>query len=353
MIAKKKRKARSTSPFVLKTAGGAASQCLGLMTGIFIAKQIDRPFLVRHFPFSTGGYYPLAITPLLASEEILDAAVATRGLSLDESLEVGSIIENHPLLKQGFTYEKFLGTLRKLHLETLGKRLRNEFYVNYSAARLNAVPVSIKAVSGGFFPFVDTYVNEEMHARFVRGGIRSPFSPQNEELRHNRVVIHYRIGDKRTTYSHPGIMGDGIADPRSFQKILEDENLLRDHEILVVSDEPEEAQRLLLGVGIRAAKSPVGGSLWDDLFLMSTASVVICPWSTVSQFALTFLVAQDRKVFYPISTSRGWGGKWQLSGVRFYEANYLPKGHPIYQQSYSSSSKSDLIYDNVNDHSKP
>lgn len=340
-------------PFIVKIAGGAASQCLGLMAAIRISKLIHRPFVIRHFPYSTGGYYPLAIGPLLSPEEILESAAPTRGLTPNENMEIGRIIENHPLLKKGFTYEKLLNVLRKLKLETLGKRIRGEFYLNYSLVRLNHVSKSIKSVSGGYFPFLDESVNEEMHSRFIRAGIESPFTSHKEVNDRVRVVIHYRIGDKRTTYSHPGIMGDGIADPSSFRKILDEEEvLIGNYEIYVISDEPDVAQALLREEGIEAAKNPELGNLWKDLYLMSTANIVICPWSTVSQFALTFLVSSGRKVYYPTATSKGWGGKWQLPGVTSYEATYLPKTHHIYHSDYSNSIGSHLIYNNENHNHK-
>jgi hypothetical protein len=346
------KKVKSQTPFVVKTAGGAASQCLGLMAAIRVARLTNRPFVIRHFPYSTGGFYPLAIGPLLTPGEILDSAVPTRGLIPDENMEVGRIIENHPLLKKGFTYEKFLSFLRRLKLETLGKRIRGEYYLNYSLVRLNRVSKSIKTLSGGYFPFVDKYVNEEMNSRFIRAGIESPFATHKEVTGQVRVVIHYRIGDKRTTYSHPGIMGDGIADPHAFRKILEEEELIGNCEVHVISDEPDVAQALLREVGIEAAKNPELGNLWKDLHLISTATVVICPWSTVSQFALTFLVSSGRKVYYPTATSKGWGGKWELPGVTSYEATYLPETHHIYHSDYSNSGDSHLIYNNENNNNK-
>ena len=327
------KKMKSQTPFVVKTAGGAASQCLGLMAAIRVARLINRPFVIRHFPYSTGGFYPLAIGPLLTPEEILEEAAPTRGLIPIENLTVGRVIENHPMLRKGFTYEKFLKLIRRLKLETLGKRMRGEWYLNYSISRLNNVSRSIKSISGGYFPFIDEYVNKEMHSRFIRANIDSPFTAHEDEKGHINVVIHYRIGDKRTTYSHPGIMGDGIVDPSSFKRILEAERLDKNFKVHVISDEPDVAQTLLREVGIEAVKNSEVGDLWKDLYLMSKGNIIICPWSTVSQFALTFLVASGRKVYYPSTTSEGWGGKWQLPGVTNYLATYLPKTHSLYHQN--------------------
>ena len=76
-----------------------------------------------------------------------------------------------------------------------------------------------------------------------------------------KVVIHYRIGEKRTTHSHAGLKGDGIVDPISFHEILVKKNLLDSKEIYVVSDEPSEAQVLLQSVGIKTKTNPVKGNL--------------------------------------------------------------------------------------------
>ena len=65
-----------TKPFVVKTAGGAASQSLGLMSAIYISLMIKRPFVIKHYPFSTGGYFPLAIGPLLSKDEYSSGSIA-------------------------------------------------------------------------------------------------------------------------------------------------------------------------------------------------------------------------------------------------------------------------------------
>ena len=80
-----------TKPFVVKTAG-AASQSLGLISAIYISSIIKRPFVIKHYPFSTGGYFPLAIGPLLSKDEIVAVEGITRGLNIVDPLVVGKIL---------------------------------------------------------------------------------------------------------------------------------------------------------------------------------------------------------------------------------------------------------------------
>lgn len=331
-------------PFVVKTAGGAASQCLGLMSAIYISERINRPFVIKHFPYSTGGYYPLAIGAILGNFEIDSTPGRTRGLEITDALEVGKIIEEHPLLKRGVTYEKFLTLVRLLHAETLIKRLRGEWSLNYSQKRLDRVPARINVISGGYFPFVDKLVNENMDWRFKRGQLPSPYDPKNTLGPKPDVVIHYRIGDKRTTYSHPGIHGDGIVDPISFKEILINNGALGSSEIYVISDEPSVAKELLVSVGIPAKLNPIQGNLWVDLCLMSRANLIICPWSMVSQFATSFLVDGRRKVFYPAEASTGHAPKWRIPDLISYSASFLESTHPIYDGSFRPAEGSHKIY---------
>jgi hypothetical protein len=333
-----------TKPFVVKTAGGAASQCLGLMSAIYISSIIKRPFVIKHYPFSTGGYFPLAIAPLLSKDEIVAVEGMTRGLNIRGPLVVGKIIEEHPLLKKGVTYEKLLSYIRRLHLETLAKRMRSEWSINYSKRRLEKTPVNIKFITGGYFPFVNVNVNNEMDSRFKRAGLPSPYSSEARYEPKPFVVIHYRIGDKRTTYSHQGIQGDGIVDPISFKEILQHEKALGREGIYVISDEPKAAQALLLSVGIHANVNPVRGNLWNDLNLMAQAELIICPWSTVSQFALSFLIKEGRTIYYPDSTSEGYFPKWKLEGYHPYRATFLSKEHPIYRADYMPPVGAHQIY---------
>ena len=134
------RKSTQTKRFLVKTAGGAASQTLGLMNGIYISRRIGRPFTVRHFPYSTGTFFPIAIDRLLLTSETDPASGLTKGLKIDEAFEVGKVIRQHPLLKKRLTYEKLLVVIRRLNLEKPLLRMRGEWPIYVSESRLRRVP---------------------------------------------------------------------------------------------------------------------------------------------------------------------------------------------------------------------
>jgi hypothetical protein len=79
---------------------------------------------------------------------------------------------------------------------------------------------------------------------------------------------------------------------------------------------------------------------------MSRARIVICPWSTVSQFAASFLVGEDKKIFYPAATSSGFLPPWSIEGLISYKPIFLPPSHPIYKGNYEPPIGSHRIYDN-------
>ena len=90
--------------FIVKTSGGIASQLLGLMSAIEISASIKRPFKIKHYPYSTGGYYPFAIRSLLKDSEVLDLAANIRGMEGGENHTVGSIVESHPQFTHKFSF---------------------------------------------------------------------------------------------------------------------------------------------------------------------------------------------------------------------------------------------------------
>ena len=334
-----------SKPFTVKSAGGAASQCLALMNAIYVSKRIKRPFELKHFPYSTGGYFPVAIEHLLSKGELVLSEGMTKGFKTPNVAGVGKIIENHPLLRKGFSWEKLFRLIRKMKLERPIKRLRKEWSLDYSLKLLNKVPRDVISISGGYIPIVDAEVRQEMDKRFKAAGIPSPFDPRAIAAPIPEVVIHYRIGEKRTTYSHAGLGGDGIIDPIVFARILETENLLGSEGVYVVSDEPLVAQKLLLEVGIVAKTNPVRGDLWVDMCLMSRADVLICPWSTVSQLVATFMVQDNKKVYYPTHPSSQVKLGWSIEGVTLYTPVYLPKEHSIYKGDFEFEEDPHKIYD--------
>lgn len=333
-----------SKPFVVKTAGGAASQILGLMNAIYISQRNNRPFVVRHYPYSTGSYYPIAIDQLLSPLELDPSPGQTKGLTVVNTLEVGKVIKAHPLLAKRFSYERLLTLIRRIGLESLLMRLKNEWPIAVSQSRLEKVPKNIASITGGYFPIVDQDVHGEMNRRFISAQIPSPFDRQAFDGSKPFVVIHYRIGDKRGSFAFPALGIDGIVDPESFKEILEIEGRESSKNIYVVSDEPLVAQELLRTVGINAKINPTRGDLWNDLCLMARAELLICPWSMVSQLAATIVVQNGRKVYYPQFTSTGNSLDGHIAGVTEYLPKFLPSNHKIYTDYFQLEQGSHKIY---------
>ena len=325
------------TPFIVKTSGGIASQLMALISAVYVSQKTDRPFKIQHYPHSTGGFYPLAIQRFLKSQEILDPAKRIRGLGDFTEVPAGSIIESHPLIRKRFSYLKLVQLLTRYRLDILINLFRLEWQIDTSTRRLIKTPKFIRSLSGGYPPYFDAQVKAEIISRFMSAGVSWPISYSSGKQK--KVVIHYRLADRRTAFSKPGIGGavNAIVDPRSFKNILEnlegDTNLV----ITVVSDEPIVAKKLLEEVGIEAEIEGLDNDLWDDLTVMGSADVLICPWSTVSQFMAT-LFSDDlrKKVYYPEYPGVPQKVNWRLEGVIYYKALFLPESHHIYVNSYLS-----------------
>lgn len=334
------------SPFVFKMTGGAAAQCLALYNAIFISSRLERPFKVRHYDFGTGGYYPSAIKGLLNESEIDYRPIATRGFNVDISPDVGSIIHNHPAMNRGFNYESLLEVLRRLKIDAHLRRLRGEWVINGSLDRLDRVPRSVRIITGGFPPFVDTETRNSLSERFKKGGLPDIFNPQVLNPSHiQKVVIQYRLGNKREAFRYSSGVGaaHAVMDPASFRKILRSESD-HDKEIYLVSDEPELAQQLLMGVGIETKLNPYGTDLWSDLKLMAEANLLICPWSTVSQLIIACTASPDKKIYYPNTDGSGAPRSWDVDNVIYYDPTYLPKSHSVYNAKFVSDPKNHEVY---------
>jgi hypothetical protein len=334
------------TPFLVKSAGGAASQLQALKTAIYVSGRIHRPFRFRHYPFSTGGHFPIAIKALLREEEIEDLEHGTRGLKGGEDTKPGMIIENHPLLRRGLNFEKSLKVIRHLGIDAILRSYRGELSLGYDRQKMTNVSKHIRSITGGYFPFIHEETDQELSSRFDQSGIPNPYKGTEKINLVPRIVIHYRIGEKRTTYSHPGLLGDGILDPISVKKILEGipKSEKNGAEILVVSDEPRVAVKLLRSVGIEAKTPTKSGNLWLDMQIMGSATILVCPWSTVSQFMAALLIRSGKRVYYPFSTSRGFNPNWELPGLNKYEAIFLEDGHPIYNPDFILESDAHQIY---------
>lgn len=340
----RKRNRGQNPKIVVKSTGGAAAQVLTLLTAIYVSHNTSRHFLIRHYPFGTGGFYPLAISNLLREDELQNEYQLTKGFIDDVEFKVGSIAENHPIFRAGINREKIAELLRRVKLDTLVLLARGEWALGYSSRKLNKVPSRVKIISGGYFPFRDKSSVQELAKRFMWAGLPDIFNEDPNLGFDVGVVIHYRLGNKRTAYSHPELGGaaNGIIDPDIFKNILESQDYQGN--IYLVSDEPDLAKELLLEVGIRTLPNPLGADLWLDLKLMANAKILICPWSTVSQLAISCIQNEKVQIFYPDQTGDGAKAKWVVSNVSFYKPRYLEASHRIFQDNFIADDVNHKVY---------
>jgi hypothetical protein len=314
--------------FVVKTSGGAGSQLIALMNAIYISSKTNRKFKVRHYPTSTGTYAPFALEPILYRDEVdsLDAPLAGFHLHKIDSALPGSIMMEHPLLRKGFNKHKFLKILRIFGLEPVLNRLRNEWSINQSIDRLTSLPGGIDSISGGFVPFYNQIVENELKARFENSNLQS-IIPDVKAINSFDIVIHYRLGDKRLSgeFSRLGI--DGVIDPKVFSELTKIISPDLQSKVYVVSDEPEIAKQLLASEGIYAESNPFGSDIWSDLRLMTNANALICSWSTVSQAAAVIGSHHNKLVYFPTKSGTSFTPKWNISGVKLFEPKFLPGNH--------------------------
>jgi hypothetical protein len=333
-------------PIIVKTAGGAASQCLGLLSAIQVSMNLGCPFTILHYPYSTGAYYPSALTPLLTSDEESLELGTIKGFVPPGSPVIGKVILDHPLQSKFITYEKILIFIRRLRLEKYLKLYKKEWMIDWSLSRLQHVPTWVKSISGGYPPFIEGEAIQNLKERFQRAGLIDFIGIEQSEQR--QVVIHYRIGDKRSTFSNPTTTGDGIIDPQCFERILRSEGKLDSKDIFVISDEPEAAVALLDSVGIRASYLETK-SLWEDLSIYLSAELAIGPWSTVSQLSLCFFNYSRTKVYFPKSDSTGRPPKWKIGELNTYMPVFLLESHPIYKKDYEPVRNQYKFYTDLDD----
>ena len=339
---------QKSNRLTIKVAGGAAAQCLALMNAIFLGNKFSRKFRFQYFPYSTGTYWPLAIDFLLDENEKSETLGSTRGLDMSQTYEIGKIIKSHPLMKKSPNYEKLLSLLRKLKFDGFLRKFRGEFTLEASRKRLDRVPSFAKTVSGGYVPLVDPVVRIEMDARFKAARVKSPFSIDKSSHNLKKVVIHYRIGDKRAKFSiHKDFGGDGIIDPITFANlIMKEEQQLG--EVYVVSDEPEIAMGLLDSAGIRAKLNFVQNDLWEDLYLISQSDLFLGSWSQVSQVGALCTIGNGGRALLPRTTQVGTKISWDISEIEYYDPIFLGENHPIYDPNFNLQSSAHKVYKNQN-----
>jgi len=315
----------------VKLTGGATAQCLGLMNAIYASNKLNIPFKVSYYPYATGTYWPFAIKDLLNENEVLDLNVTTTGLSQVDNLEVGKIITNHPLMKKKISYEGALSLMRKLKLERGLQFLRRELAIFASPLRLIKISSYYTAISGGYAAINEVEVNQEMHRRFLKANMRSPFIKTNVD--EQNIVIHYRLGDKKAGGNHPSdFNSDKIVSADSYKYVLDSINSSTAFNIYVVSDEPKLAQKLLADENIIAKIKDSRGDIWEDLYFMSQASTFIGSRSQVSQLA-NICVEHNGGNSYMLNIEQ-YNNYPKFKNTIYLRSEFLETSHNIYALNF-------------------
>jgi hypothetical protein len=334
-----------TGPYLhVKIAGGATAQCLGLMNAIYASNKLNIPFKISYYPYSTGTYWPFAINFLLDESEILNLNLETKGLENINELRTGKIINDHPLFRSGFSYEKFLSLIRRFKLESKLLFLRRELAVKSSPERLTKISKYFTTISGGFAQINEVNVNKEMHLRFQKSKLESPFTKVNSNL--NLTIIHYRLGDKKATPEQmkhtKDFNTDLILDPKTYLNVLCNIKDLDKDSIFVVSDEPQLAKKLLAEVGIDAKINSTAGNIWEDLLFMSQAKIFIGSKSQVSQL-VNICVENNGGKSYMLNFSKH-ANYDQFVNTTYVEATFLAPNHTIYSLDFELEENSHSAY---------
>ena len=316
----------------VKLAGGATAQLLGLMNAIYASDKLGLPFKISHYPYSTGTYWPFAISHFLSDDEILDVNVSTIGLKNNQELQVGKLILSHPLMNRKISYERFLSLIRKFKLESILNFFRRELTVKASPKKLSGINSYYKTLSGGFASINDETVNKEMIQRFHRANIKSPYT--KEQTKEQTIVIHYRLGDRRITgKSHSDFIAVKILHPKSYKKVLNQIKDLDTFKIYVISEEPKLAKSLLAQAGIRVNSRITTGSIWDDLYLASQADIFIGSDSQVSQLANIYVESNGGKSFM-LNFMRDAKNR-QFENTEYLNSEFIDTQEEIYQVNFS------------------
>lgn len=325
----------------VKLAGGATAQLIGLMNAIYASDKLGLPFKISHYPYSTGTYWPFAISRFLSDDEILNVDVSTIGLKNTHQLQVGKPILNHPLMKRKISYERFLSLIRRFKLESIVNFFRRELTVKASPRRLSKINLYYKTLSGGFASINDETVNKEMNERFHRANIKSPYI--KEQTKKHRIVIHYRLGDRRMTgKSHRDFSAVKILDPKSYKKVLNQIKNLDTFEIYVISEEPKLAQSLLAQAGINVNSRITSGSIWDDLHLASQSDIFIGSDSQVSQLANIYVESNGGKSFM-LNFMRDTKNR-QFENTKYLDSDFIDTQEEIYQLNFPLENNTHLTY---------
>lgn len=330
-----------TSYLHVKLAGGATAQLLGLMNAIYASDKLSLPFKISYYPFSTGTYWPFAIMPFLNQSEILATNVATKGLANSENLEIGKIIQNHPLMARKISYEQVLSLVRRLKLEPSLNFLRRELTVLASPNRLLNISDYYRAISGGFAAINEEKVNTEITKRFINADKKSPFT--RESNRQKYIVIHYRLGDKRAVFSHPSDFNTAkIIDPICYKEILDNIGSSKSENVYVVSDEPKLAQKLLSSVSVNAKTIASKGDIWEDLYFMSQSKFFIGSNSQVSKLANICVENNGGKSYMFDVPKNNYYRRFK--NTSYFDSKFLDATHGIYTPDFTLEKDSHSAY---------
>lgn len=326
----------------VKLAGGATAQLLGLMNAIYASDKLGLPFKISYYPFSTGTYWPFAIMPFLNQSEILNINEPTKGLLNSDNLEIGKIIQNHPLMNRKISYEHVLSLVRKLKLEPSLNFLRRELTVMASQNRLLNISNYYRAISGGFAAINEERVNEEINQRFIKANKKSPFTRDKNQQEY--VVIHYRLGDKRARFSHPDDFSiDKIIDPISYKEILDEIGSLKSENVYVVSDEPKLAQKLLASVFVNAKTIVSKGNIWEDLYFMSQARIFIGSNSSQVSKLANICVENNGGTSYMSNVPKN-NYYFRFKNTSYFDSKFLEADHKIYTPDFTLEADSHSAY---------
>jgi hypothetical protein len=323
--------------FIVKSAGGIASQLMALSNAIYVSELFNRPFKFVHYTFGTGVYYPFGISELLKSDELSDTNLVHRGYKENLKIPIGRIVEDGPL--QLMSMERVYGKIRGSNLDAkLRWLLRKEWALSASQYRLDQVSQKLKYLSGGYPPIKNEKVHKNLSQRFSNSNLENPYLLSRAvNTEKATVTMHYRIGDMRFKYLYPTAKGDGIVSPIVFKQVLSDLQAREELDIHVVSENPMLAKKLLEEVGIKALYTSGAPSIWQDLATMCRSKYLISPYSTVSIFAAWVRDYLCLETFFPEVNSVGIKPKWDLGKVNFYKPVYLTSEHWIYQEKIQES----------------
>ena len=326
----------------VKIAGGATAQCLGLMNAIYSSDRLGIPFKITYYPYSTGTYWPFAISELIDEDEVLEINKPTKGLEANKNLKIGKIITTHPLMKKKFSYEGVLSLIRKLKLESILLFCRRELAIQNSPSKLIKINKYYKTISGGFAQINEEHVNKEMHRRFIKANKKSPFRQANSK--EPLLIIHYRLGDKRATGQNPSdFNSDLIIDPSSYAEVLNELNLLNFENVYVVSDEPNLAQKLLAEVNIIAKINSHAGNIWDDILFMSQASIFLGSNSQVSQLVNICVENNGGRSYMLNLQKRNDNNKFKNTTYLF--SKFIDPSHEIYSLDFKLENNAHSAYE--------